>query len=255
MVEQWKRIPGFDNYEISNTGRIFRLGKTKRTSIKVSRSVNYYYACLASKQINVKQILDSLFDEHVLKDAKLDSLGGEEWHDVVGWEESHEVSNLGRVRTKVRKRLGKNGSEAQVNAKVLNTYLDEDGYERVSLYFDNTTKLAGVHRLVASAFIPNPEGLPQVNHKNGNKADNRAENLEWVSQVQNIRHSIEFGLRNPQLYCRPVSGLDDNSEFNSVSEFCRAKGLEYRETARRLKEGQIVTVDTNRYTSKKEKSN
>ncbi|QXE92428.1 NUMOD4 motif-containing HNH endonuclease [Geomonas subterranea] len=68
------------------------------------------------------------------------------------------------------------------------------GYLRVVLCKDGQTKLWYIHRLVALAFIPNPENKPMVNHKNGNKRDNRLENLEWVTSMENHTHAFEHGL-------------------------------------------------------------
>lgn len=69
---------------------------------------------------------------------------------------------------------------------------DGRGYRKIYL---GRGKLWRVHRLVASAFIRNPKGKPHVNHKNGDKADNRAANLEWVTPSENIAHSYKMGLR------------------------------------------------------------
>lgn len=69
-----------------------------------------------------------------------------------------------------------------------------DGYLGVVLCKNGKTKLIAVHRLVAMHFIPNPENKPQVNHKNGVKNDNAAENLEWVTQSENMKHAVKTGL-------------------------------------------------------------
>ena len=73
----------------------------------------------------------------------------------------------------------------------LTHYVDSKGYARVCLSKKTSTK---VHRLVIEAFVPNFEGKPQVNHKNGNKLDNRADNLEWATNQENQKHAIELGL-------------------------------------------------------------
>ncbi len=72
---------------------------------------------------------------------------------------------------------------------------DKFGYKRVSLYRNRKTYNKQVHRLVAESFIPNPNNLPQVNHINGDKKDNRVENLEWVSCSENVTHAYEKELR------------------------------------------------------------
>lgn len=68
------------------------------------------------------------------------------------------------------------------------------GYRRVKFYDNKSKKCLLVHRLVAQIFIPNPLNLPEVNHKNGIKTDNRFENLEWVTHAQNIQHAYDNGM-------------------------------------------------------------
>lgn len=232
MIERWAKIPGFHDYEISNLGKIEKIGKTKRIPIKVCISGSYVYASLTferykNKQVNVKDILDRCFDEHVFTDTEVEDLDGEIWRDVVGWESSYEVSNLGRIRTKERTVKGKDKTDRTVHRKIKESYPDEDGYLRVSLYCCNDTKLLGVHRVVAEAFLPNPKGLPQVNHLNGIKTDNRVSNLEWCTNLRNIRHSIDAGLRDPHIFSRKVVRLSDGKQFVSVSELSKELNLDY----------------------------
>ena len=114
---------------------------------------------------------------------------GEIWLPVVGYEDTHEVSNLGRVR-----RIMLYGKPV---CRILTHSVGPTGYHRVMLSDGERTNIRQVHRVVADAFIPNPMNLPQVNHKNGDKGDNCITNLEWVTAKENITHSIKSGLRKP----------------------------------------------------------
>lgn len=73
----------------------------------------------------------------------------------------------------------------------------KDGYLKVNLYKDGKGSSKRIHRLVAEAFIPNPDNKPDVNHKDGNKHNNNVENLEWVTKSENMIHAYETGLNKP----------------------------------------------------------
>ena len=105
----------------------------------------------------------------------------EEWRPVVGYEGLYEVSDWGNVRSVDRYVNSKAGSKAMLHGKMLKQYTDKDGYQRIGLHKDVISKTVGVHRLVAEAFIPNPNNLPVIDHINGNRQDNRVENLRWFT--------------------------------------------------------------------------
>lgn len=120
------------------------------------------------------------------------------WKDVEGYEGLYQVSNLGNVRSLDRYtyrayRGGKCGYHFYPG-KTLKLTTEKDGYKTTTLYINGKGKIHKVHRLVASVFIDNPESKEFVNHKDGNKANNRVDNLEWVTAKENCVHAIENGL-------------------------------------------------------------
>ena len=104
----------------------------------------------------------------------------EEWRPVVGFEGLYEVSSLGRVRSLNYNREG--------IIKVLNACVDGSGYLQVQLSKKGKVSHRHIHRLVAEAFIPNPENLPQVNHRDECKTNNAVWNLEWCDKFYNMNY-------------------------------------------------------------------
>lgn len=115
----------------------------------------------------------------------------ENWLPIAGYEGLYEVSDMGGVRSLKR---------ATTSGKVLVQRSGTGGYLRVCLCKNNHKKTFVVHRLVASAFIENPEHKPEVNHKNGIRTDNRASNLEWVTRSENERHAYKILGKSPHAY-------------------------------------------------------
>ena len=112
------------------------------------------------------------------------------WKNIKGYEEEYQVSNLGNVRSLGRYINGPRGKR-KIDSKILKPYKTSYGYLVVSI----KNKKMMVHRLVAEAFINNPDLLPQVNHIDGNKTNNNSNNLEWISSRGNVIHAYNTGLK------------------------------------------------------------
>lgn len=143
----------------------------------------------------------------------MDESTQEIWKDVVGHEKTHLVSNLGRVKSKSRIQKHHTGSLfikkerliKIVHGKAFNGYTSVPLTDEFGLqdgYF--------LHRLVAIAFISNPEDKPMVNHKNGIKTDCRVDNLEWVTRSENAIHSFAIGLQCNKGSNHPSHKLTDD---------------------------------------------
>ena len=123
----------------------------------------------------------------------------EVWKDVVGYEGKYQVSNMGNVRSLDHLVKRNNGRLQSNKGKLLRPAKDQCGYHRCAFSISGKLKTFKVHRLVAKSFLDGEsENRFQVNHKNGIKTDNRAENLEWVSGSENCKHSFDTGLQKPK---------------------------------------------------------
>ena len=155
----------------------------------------------------------------------------ESWKDKKDYEGIYQVSNCGRVKSI------KFGKE-----RILKLTKDKDGYLIVNLYKNNKSKTFKVHRLVAEAFLPNPDNLPLINHKDEDKSNNIVSNLEWCD----VKYNTNYGTRNKRIGKSNTNGkrskpvlqytLDGKfvrewesyreckrNGFNHVSECCRGK--------------------------------
>ena len=112
----------------------------------------------------------------------------EEWRPIEGYEGLYEVSNLGRVRSLDRYVKYSNGQIHLHKSKVLSLLKGEYGYIQVNLHCNGKNKRCFVHRLVAQAFIHNPDNLSEVNHKDEDKSNNNVDNLEWCNRSYNINY-------------------------------------------------------------------
>lgn len=137
------------------------------------------------------------------------------WKDVVDFP-SYQVSNLGRVRNKKTEHIKA-------------TWLDNDGYVKTSLISigngQKKTHIKTIHRLVAESFLGGKHNNLQVNHKNGVKDDNRADNLEWVTGSENVKHAYDSGIRKPsggRGKIRPVRVKETGAVYENLHECAKA---------------------------------
>lgn len=135
----------------------------------------------------------------------------EHWKSVVGFEGLYEVSDQGRVKSLNYNHTGKD--------KILKPVKGHSCYLQVSLWKDGKTRNLRVHRLVAEAFIPNPNNLETVNHKDEVKTNNVASNLEWMSRADNKRYSAN---KSVQMFDRQGNLL---ATFPSTMEAKRVTGI------------------------------
>jgi len=118
----------------------------------------------------------------------------EVWKPIKGYEGFYEVSSFGRVKSLASAWRNQNSSGFYLTNKILKIARDKGGYQVVGITKNKKYKMAKVHRLAAEAFISNHENKPCVNHKDGIKANNFVENLEWCTYKENTKHAIDSGL-------------------------------------------------------------
>lgn len=130
---------------------------------------------------------------------------------------NYSVSNTGKIRN-------------DLSGKIKSPIKGTTGYLNVDLYNGGKRTKAKIHRLVSEAFIPNPDNKPEVNHIDGDKHNNNAENLEWVTRSENIRHAFSTGLMKPSRsmlgrknpnagrHGKPIRIIETGEEFNSITE-------------------------------------
>lgn len=155
----------------------------------------------------------------------------EVWKDIAGFDGYYQVSNHGNVRSTTRKVHHSKGGVRVSHSRLMKLSLNGDGYYFVSLHKHNHAKPFRVNRLVAETFIPNPDGLPCVNHIDKNRLNNRVDNLEWCSVEYNNRYSTNKAISQYTLdgvWVRDWDAISDATRLlgintSNIAQCCRGK--------------------------------
>ena len=178
-----------------------------------------------SKPITINHIASSSKgNAHLVSDGEtsllLDCGEGdnmEKWKWVSGWEGIYQISDHGRLKSFKKVISGRILSNKNKTGWYLNVVLAAPGKARLSIK---------MHKLVALAFIPNPDSLPEINHKDSNKQNNTADNLEWVTRNANMAHAIKnnpriiSGMNNYNKEVRPRPVLQITTDGRILAKFC-----------------------------------
>lgn len=263
VKEIWKDIPGEDGfYQVSNLGRTKsckRLIKNNKPGfekiihrdliLKTSgRSLQIRNTVYQLDELVVSLFIRSLKEHEFIvhKDGDVNNLRvdnleikcssdyGTDWRPIPGFLH-YEISREGQIR------LLRNNLLTPIRREcIINPSEDDDGYLRAFIYFNPDVRngkgrFVGVHRLVCLAFLPNPDNLSSINHKDGNKKNNNVDNLEWCTVEYNNRHARETGLNNPSKtipigkikrnLSYPVRCITTGEIFYSCNEAERKLGL------------------------------
>lgn len=179
--------------------------------------------------------------------------GKETWGEYC---ENYEVSNFGNVRSLDHETRTKSGHVRSYKGKVLSFGYIE-GYPVVNI----SGKAIKVHKMVASLFIGNPSDYPVINHIDGNKKNNRFDNLEWCTQQQNCIHAFQLGLRKPAInlgynngFSKEVENIVTGQRYGSLKELIRKVNIDIKySTIRAQLSGQNTNITNYRYVCSRER--
>lgn len=156
----------------------------------------------------------------------MENIEKEIWKDVVGYEGIYQISNFGKVLSLSYRDKG--------YSKIRISQTDVSGYSVIDLHLNKKRKNFKIHRLVAIAFILNPENKPQINHKDGDKLNNYICNLEWCTASDNIYHAYRNGLnymseRQKKIIfnvkAKKVMNIKTGEVFKSLTEVCKLNNI------------------------------
>lgn len=154
-------------------------------------------------------------------------LPNEEWRDIKGYEGYYQVSNMGRVKSLTRWRIDRNNIRHKMQGRIMRLNKTNCGYYIIGLCVGDMRKYYLIHRLIAQCFIPNPNNYPCVNHKDEDKTNNCASNLEWCTHLYNNT----FGSRMERVQSKRRKRVAQLSEDNQIIRVFKSA----REAAKEVK--------------------
>lgn len=185
---------------------------------KLGKKMGLSHMTLRREIMRIRKIIMEEYDKMTM-----------EWRPVKGFEGLYMVSNTGKVKSlprKVAMNIKGKDTEGFRRGVLMKSFVTKNGREQVNLYKNGVCYHCLVHRLVGMAFIPNPENLPQINHKDENPLNNRVENLEWCT----AKYNGAYGTR-PSKYMTKVSQYTLAGEkiatYKSIMEAAKAVGCHY----------------------------
>jgi len=195
---EWREVPEYPGYYLNKKAQLIHATETGIRLFE-EHGCSIYMIHKSGKRIgnwrpNLLRLLYTYEERDKSLQSLVENIEGEEWRDVIGYEQEYRVSNKGRLLSKEKIVRTAGGKETVRQEQLMTLFTDKNGYLTVSLRRNRQSRYTGVHRIVAKTFLNKPIGKNQINHKNGIKDDNRVENLEWVTPQENTKHAYEIGL-------------------------------------------------------------
>lgn len=145
------------------------------------------------------------------------------WKDIAGYEGVYQVSNFGRIKTLAHWQVYANGDKHSYKERIRTPGIGPTGY--LSIRLGSRGREAGVHRFVAETFIPRVSGKNDVNHIDGDKSNNRVDNLEWVNRKENMKHCRKILKKEVGKAKTPILCIETGETFESLSRAATTKGI------------------------------
>ena len=147
------------------------------------------------------------------------------WKDIEGYEGLYQISNMGRVKSCCRTIIRSNNITQTFCSKIRAITLTGNGYASIMLSKNGKNQIFLVHRLVARAFIPNPDNLPEINHKDENKLNNCVDNLEWCAHYYNQTYGTKIK-RQSEKVSKKILQFTENGKLIKVWASAKEAGKE-----------------------------